>query len=62
MVPNIFIRKSTILRRIRDPSTIFGVLPVFNDFPIKPEAGILATRDYVWPDVRAKTVPMSYYL
>ena len=63
IVPNMFIRKSTISRRIRGLSTIFGVLPVFNDFPtIKPEVGILATRDYFWPDVRAKTVPMSYYL
>ena len=63
IVPNIFIRKSTILRRMRGLLTIFGVLPVFNDFPaIKPEVGIFATRDYFSPDVRAKTVPMSYYL
>ena len=32
IVPNIFIRKSTIPRRIRGLSTIFGVLPVSNEF------------------------------
>ena len=63
IVPNIFIRKSTIPRRIRGLSTIFEVLPVLSGFPaIKPEVGIFARQDYFSPDVRAKTVPMSYYL
>ena len=61
IVPNIFIRKSTIPRRMRGLSTIFGVLPVFNGFPaIKPEVGIFASRDYFSQDVQAKTVRMSY--
>ena len=61
IVPNIFIRKSTILRRIRGLSAIFGVLPVFTDFPaIKPEVGIFATRDYFWRKFHAKTRRMSY--
>ena len=61
IVPNIFIRKSTILRRIRGLSIIFGVLPVFNDFPaIKPEVDIFATRDYFWRKFQAKTRRMSH--
>ena len=63
IVPNIFIRKSTIPRQIRGLSTIFEVLPVLSGFPaIKPEVGIFARQDYFSSDERAKTVPMSYYL
>ena len=63
IVPNIFIRKSTIARRKKGLSTIFEVLPVLSGFPaIKPEVGLLARQDYFSPDERAKTVPMSYYL
>ena len=63
IVPNIFIRKSTIPRRIRGLSTIFGVLPVLNGFPaIKPEVSIFSDRDYFSPDVLANTLPMSYCL
>ena len=52
ILPSILIRKSIISRRIRGLQTIFGVLPVFNDFPvIKAEVDIFASRDYFPPDL-----------